>query len=381
MSPVVPMRLPLESFTVERFRGIRGLELRDLGRFNLLVGRNNSGKTSVLEALSIFSAPLDPWNWLGTAMQREPFGQPTWVEWLRCMFPQTTEVDFNAPYDGKVHLWGEGRTPVVEVTAHYQSVRGTKGVSEWSGYENRPVMERPIDRSTERNGARLDASVKTRQLDLFPEGEASGSFTIWVDNPFIGVPRRVEPTFACRSIKPADHWHRPIRDVSEAKAGGHWDATVALLKKIEPAITDAELLVPPWASESSPAVYLRDARAGLLPLSSFGDGVRRALLFALTIPSVAGGVLLIDELETAIHVSALEHIFRWLLDACVTHDVQVFATTHSLEALDAILAVDLTPEEDIVAYRLEREGEQTTARRYGEDLLKRIRYERGLDVR
>lgn len=43
----------LENVTIHQFRGLRDLELKDLGRINLLVGINNSGKTSVIEALSI----------------------------------------------------------------------------------------------------------------------------------------------------------------------------------------------------------------------------------------------------------------------------------------------------------------------------------------
>ncbi|HMV69068.1 MAG TPA: AAA family ATPase [Myxococcota bacterium] len=43
----------LRVLSIENFRGIRELGLDGLGRVNLLVGRNNSGKTSVLEAVHI----------------------------------------------------------------------------------------------------------------------------------------------------------------------------------------------------------------------------------------------------------------------------------------------------------------------------------------
>jgi predicted ATPase len=61
----------LETVTIHQFRGLRDLELKDLGRINLLVGINNSGKTSVLEALSVYCHPLDIKVWLSTANQRE----------------------------------------------------------------------------------------------------------------------------------------------------------------------------------------------------------------------------------------------------------------------------------------------------------------------
>jgi predicted ATP-dependent endonuclease of OLD family len=64
----------LENITIHQFRGLKELERKDLGQINLLVGVNNSGKTSVLEALSIYCDPLDLRNWIITATQREnPF--------------------------------------------------------------------------------------------------------------------------------------------------------------------------------------------------------------------------------------------------------------------------------------------------------------------
>ena len=47
--------LPLETLTIHQFRGLRDVELRGLGRFNVLVGLNNSGKTSVLEAIATYA--------------------------------------------------------------------------------------------------------------------------------------------------------------------------------------------------------------------------------------------------------------------------------------------------------------------------------------
>ena len=61
----------LENVTIHQFRGLRDLELKNLGRINLFVGINNSGKTSVLEALSVYCHPLDIKVWFSTANQRE----------------------------------------------------------------------------------------------------------------------------------------------------------------------------------------------------------------------------------------------------------------------------------------------------------------------
>ena len=46
----------IRSLLLENYRGFRRFELHDLGRVNLIVGTNNAGKTSVLEAVHILEA-------------------------------------------------------------------------------------------------------------------------------------------------------------------------------------------------------------------------------------------------------------------------------------------------------------------------------------
>lgn len=47
----------IEAITVERFRGLEHLEVEGLGRVNLILGKNNCGKTALMEALSIARQP------------------------------------------------------------------------------------------------------------------------------------------------------------------------------------------------------------------------------------------------------------------------------------------------------------------------------------
>jgi hypothetical protein len=61
----------LDKLTIRRFRGLRDLPLDGLGRVNLLVGPNNTGKTSILEAISVFCSPMDLGAWFQAAYLRE----------------------------------------------------------------------------------------------------------------------------------------------------------------------------------------------------------------------------------------------------------------------------------------------------------------------
>src|SRR5438105_11859689 len=79
----------IDEFTIHAFRGLRDVKLEKLGQINLLVGDNNSGKTSVLEALLLFHDPLSRLTWRDTTSLREidesDIGR---VEQLIWLFPQ-----------------------------------------------------------------------------------------------------------------------------------------------------------------------------------------------------------------------------------------------------------------------------------------------------
>jgi len=61
-----------------------------------LVGANNSGKTSVLEAISTYCRPLDPLEWLNTSWRREiKSSRKPQLDALRWLFPQNSEVSLS----------------------------------------------------------------------------------------------------------------------------------------------------------------------------------------------------------------------------------------------------------------------------------------------
>src|SRR5690606_37990865 len=60
----------IDTLTLEGFRGFQRFELADLGRINLLVGTNNCGKTSLLEAVQLFSSSGDASSILHVASRR-----------------------------------------------------------------------------------------------------------------------------------------------------------------------------------------------------------------------------------------------------------------------------------------------------------------------
>ena len=90
---------------------------------------------------------------------------------------------------------------------------------------------------------------------------------------------------------------------------------------------------------------------------------------------------MIDDIDAGIHVRALKRVFSWLVKTARDLGVQIVATTHSLEAVDAIALSTQDQIDNLVTFHLEQTEQETQVKRIYGDLLLRMRRERGLDVR
>ena len=370
----------LDNLTIHRFRGLRDLTLQDLGQINLLVGANNSGKTSVLEAISTYCRPLDPLEWLNTSWRREiKSSRKPQLDALRWLFPQNSEFSHIHLYEGETYVSSNGTFPVRESRAIY---REFEGVSELTDKENNTESQLEIDEIEFDNilrGAELELKVTTFVTTIFGPEELSVSFEIWENQRFINRKNRSTAVLPIDTVTPFSHRIEQLQVslLSEAIFLGIKPEVIKLLQLMDSEIIDLEILSP---NGKRPSLYIDHKRLGISPLSVFGDGVRRLLFIALTLAKVRGGVLLIDEIETAIHSEALRSSFAWLVQWCQRLNVQLFATTHSLETIDAILDASES-ETDLVLYRLEKEELQTKAVRIERERLQRLREDLGQEVR
>ena len=121
----------IDDFTIHRFRGMREAKLEKPGQINILVGGNNSGKTSVLEAISLLCDPLNPRNWSGVASARETSSLSSnlsdrllWLFPHEGLYPQEDlfpgEDIFPQEDEAELSLSASGSFPQKKVVAHYE---------------------------------------------------------------------------------------------------------------------------------------------------------------------------------------------------------------------------------------------------------------------
>lgn len=372
--------LSLDSLDIAEYRGLAGVGFEQFGRINLFVGCNNSGKTSVLEALALFARPLDIDNWVNTAWRREIRGSRIPVaETIKWMFPRRAgETDDS----GRIWIGGQGRFSGRRLLAEYYEERVVAGtVAE-------PTRERsnrePIGRAVEMR-VLADYVQYPAQAGLQGDHQNSVSIRISEDGSMAYGGRPEEPLLPLAVVDASAHRiEAAVQDVYSAALGTEQPKQdlkgdfIRVLQRIDPGVQRLDLV---QAGQVATRLQIKHQSTGVTPLSALGDGFRRALMIAVTIPTVRGGILLIDELETALHASVLRSVLELLAWAVREFDVQVFATTHSLEAVDAVLAALPNAKNDLVGYHLAIEGDLRRVKRYTGDLWERLRFERGLDIR
>lgn len=322
----------INSFRIDGFRGIHNLSVRNLNAVNLIVGDNNSGKTSVLEALQLLSNPGEVSNLFRVARCRDFAFAPSGVslyENVLCLFPHADDLlslGVSAEFDNKpVGCYINGKQERIimdssEVEGYY--LRHAEMIGENEADQFQGTIEYI-------NGNQRG----TTPLQLNTYSKASGSA--------ISKNKAIRMVY----VSPCDHLRGSL--ISQIiRNDGYKEICVKALQLFDPNIADILVLKSNVGVRS--VDYIKHKLLGIMPLSTFGDGIKKVLVLANAIVQAANGILFIDEIETAIHKKYYDDIFRFIVKACAAFHVQVFITTHSIEAVDGLLATQDYSEQTIM---------------------------------
>ena len=168
--------------------------------------------------------------------------------------------------------------------------------------------------------------------------------------------------------------------VGKLELQGNKDKIIEMLKYMDPSISDICTI----SMDGRVQLYIRSGK-NLIPLKLAGDGVNKLLYIILAIIESPNSVILIDEVETAIHKKYYDDIFSFIIKACQAFDVQLFITTHSLEAIDGLLSTQKYDEQNdydsINVITLKRNDGNTYARVLSGREVANNRGEFGFEVR
>lgn len=381
-----PPPISAREISIASFRGLKEVKLEELGQVNLLVGGNNSGKTSILEAIAVLHAGTDLRKWLNVAFAREVrtlvAGPPAMAtaDVLSWMFPSNDRDLWDHTHAGKIDIQAEMDFGTCRIIAGLEPIAGyyPKEDLDAAGgprhaYERdeagEPIPDTGIKISIHHKGLNEDSLLSENFVDHHIWSKL-GLRTVFRKRS-IGVSVEYIPPYGHRSST------QNLSALSKVQRTDRMGELSELMSNLDPRISGIELV--PSENRFRPVVAVRLSDRSLVPASVMGDGVRRGLSIALSMLSAKSGVVLIDEIEAGFHVGAFSKVFDWLLNAAKQNNVQVFATSHSLEAIEEI-ARSNDDAYGLSAYLLGN-NQGRVSKRFTAGMLRRLVVESGMDVR
>lgn len=366
------MTLPkhFSSLAIRGFRGLKDIEFAKLGRINVIVGTNDVGKTSVLEALFLLAGfgglplPVLIQNLRGHAVTR--FRD---LRYLFCDLATDLQLSASTSQDDRsltiAHTAG---TVDQESQLPMQTGTPDDGGAEVTSYSSAPAFPEF-----------LDFSATTEQRYSNSPTNYHGVLSVRNGKIKMDAHQGLDPSMEAIVARIMVPGRQPdAKIVSEVLVNKRQDVLIDCLRHINPRIARVTV--------SDSVVYVDIGLDTMIPLTMCGSGLVRAaeIVSACTLGQV--DILLIDELGSGLHHSSIRPVLEAIISICDRQDIQVFFTTHSLEVLQCVQQVLDSDSfdrfrDDTKTYRLARDkDDRVRAYRYDYDKLEHF-LSKGLEIR
>jgi energy-coupling factor transporter ATP-binding protein EcfA2 len=382
--------LILNSLEIRRFRCFRELRIGRLGRVNLVIGKNNVGKSTLLEALRLFASPSSLAEIIEILASRNEIFPVELDGWKR---DNSHPIQVDSLFFGRrVTPGDEGEVLIGPADLPEQTLRVSieKRERTYKAHDARylevgkpPGADTPYFVIFSRDTAltfRIGASSLSFMIEkptgyAVPPGAGAEGMVVDPIAP-VAAPLRTIPFY---SIGP--------NGIGLTDVGKLWDQVS--LSPLERDVIDALRIISPEVDRvalkssrdgSNGDILSRDAATRIpfvkiesleepIPLRALGDGVNRLFGIALAIVHAKDGILLVDEIENGVHYSVQTDLWRLVFEMAARLNVQVFATTHSYDCIKTFEGAARESEQEGVMIRLARKGDRTLIGEFDESEL------------
>jgi hypothetical protein len=344
--------------SIKNFREIESLEATGLRRISLIVGRNNSGKTTFLESLFLLGGATNPQLPMTLAQLR---GQR-----LEGTYPDTVWRSLCRNLDPRilVEISGQWEEEPRERLLRLQAV-------EESNYDN------PYEDSFGKEGgiAVATQSLVVNRLNLSYRDGAAGDFNTCAlfdaRSGKIEVRGHNRSDFVRTTMLSARANSNPARyahQFSSLLRIKHDKDVIDALRIIEPRVQRIEVLSEP----SGPSIYLDMGLDALVPLAVCGEGVVRLFSLIVELTASRNGVLLIDEIDNGLHYSVMPQLWKLLGELVEEHQVQVFGTTHNEDIIRSALTSFAGEKNALGLFRIDKRSDRHVMVAYREEAMEAV---------
>lgn len=372
----------IKDITIVSFRGIKNLEIMDLGDINIITGDNNSGKTSVLEVLQTLDEPYDLRTWVYLRrIGRNPFMELSLYDQFDMLF----NVDDQEKYIEYFIRTTDNHEKQLKIEVNNETISLTKKEMQKIDTISDVYLENNTEDDNEKGNEEDVSTIDVSRYNIvFKENNI-----IVKKNELYDFQRRInrnQPTQINRNkviyISPVQHAEGRFYLGSVFNEPQLYEEMIEILREFDDDIIsiNADKSNNNYSRMPVYKILTRSHKTAI-PLNFYGDGMKKAILLMSAVVVAKDGILLIDEFETAIHTSAMDKIFSWILKTCIKLNIQVFMTSHSKEAIEKVLRCSPELQMDIRLITLYKNIDKTVARVFNGEKALELSEQMGLELR
>ena len=279
----------IDEIHVENFKGIKNLELTNLKRFNVFIGKNDVGKSTLLESIFAFKP---------AALERSRNIQD---------FPKIlrrTDREQNARKLAH-NYWSD--IPTIQI------------------FSNNEVSELTFKNDHTGSSVSVDISILDHQR------------TVTLDQTFTRITLDTNPLDLTASFE----WISGLKyfDYATSKNLSLLEENIGDGNLVDEYDSDIEKIQKIKYSKAKTRLVIRKNNVEIT-IDDFGDGHKSALSLLALCKTMENTVLLIEEIESNHYPESLRKLIEKMTEICNERNIQVFVTTHSPEVLENFSKID-----------------------------------------
>lgn len=312
----------IDEIFIQNFRGFSSTHISGLKRVNVIVGKNASGKTAILESIFLSAGAAGPQATLQLRGLRQ----------LGNLLQIAGESSsYRSLWEDLFHWFDQDKTISIKIVGTNSDSRSLRVF-----YEDSPSQVLPFGADTTSPPQPLNTTVMPQIVFEWQRG----------DEP----PVQVRPKLTSKGLEfeglsvehfPAIMFSPHAADSLAENAKRYSELSkMGKIKSVEKALRTEYPFIRSLSIEysaSNPAVFASFTHnQKKMPVALVSDGINKLLSVILGIGNSPKGVVLIDQIEDGFYYSRMPSIWRTLYRFAQNNGAQIFATTHSIECLNAL---------------------------------------------
>lgn len=309
-----------DKIKIERFRGIKYASIEGFKQINLFFGKNNCGKSSLLESIFLASGLSNPLL-------------PIHVNFMR-------GYNKSRLHDLKLDFYNLDSTLPIHIRMENEEKRDLS-ISLFEQNLNNVSLNADnaniiSNRDEEKYGLKFEFQVNDKTFESQLRFEADVTRVL---------PKEYVESLRCTYLSPKYDFNASIQGLKNILQNKDEHFIVEGLQLIEPRVkdfiyTDNEMLVDVGLEKR-------------IPVNMMGDGARKIVSLLTAVYDCKDGALLVDEISNGFHYSVMGNLWKVLIDAAIRNNTQLFITTHDTDSIKGLLDAAIDKYNDlVVAFKL-----------------------------